>query len=111
MGAIKCERHGISGMTEACVHVASAVAAHRKIDPSVRIDGWNNPHVLCPECVTFEDSRERRTSADDDPPPHVGLPDELREVICTECLGAWYPTAGLGALSAAVRRARAESER
>ena len=50
MGMAQCEIHGLSEVTQCCVHIAEARIAGSYEKAFVAIDGWNNPDVLCARC-------------------------------------------------------------
>lgn len=108
MGMIKCELHGLSGITQCCSHVGTAIDGGLSERTFILIDGWNNPNVLCARChpralgvVIKNREAQEKTRFDFD------FGDGTNEATCTRCLGEWFVATGQGELSDRVAEARA----
>ena len=88
MGMIKCDVHGLSPITQYCIHIGAAVDAGTHEQAFVLIDGWNNPNALCSSChARALDVVARSQTGPNDEPFDFG--DETSEGGCTPHLTEW----------------------
>lgn len=107
MGMAQCEVHGLSEVTQCCVHIAEARLAGSYEKAFVAIDGWNNPDVLCARCYAKALALASKNRRDSPGEPFIfDFGDDTFAGSCLPCLEEWFVATGQGRLSDARDAAR-----